>query len=142
LRRASAADADFVFRVVEGTMRRYVEQTWGSFSEEITRNGIEKLIASGNCSIIEFEGADIGVLSVERLADHIKLDQLFILPSHQNRGIGTSILRALVREANEAQQPIRLRLLAVNPVRRLYEREGFRVSSTTRERIYMELNPA
>ena len=139
LRRASAADADFVYRVVEATMRRYVEQTWGSFSEELTRKGLAEMIASGNCSIIEFEGAAIGVLSVERLADHIKLDQLFILPSHQNRGIGTSILREIVQEARRARKPVRLRLLAVNPVRRLYEREGFRVTSTTPERIYMEL---
>jgi hypothetical protein len=29
----------------------------------------------------------------------------------------------------------------VNPVRRLYEREGFRVVSTTPERLYMELSP-
>jgi GNAT superfamily N-acetyltransferase len=139
LRRASTAEAAFVYRVVEATMRGYVEQTWGSFNATLTRQGIAEMIASGNCSIIEFEGEDIGVLSVERRADHVKLDQLFILPSHQNRGIGTSILRAIVREAREGGMPVRLRLLAVNPARRFYEREGFRVISTTRERIYMEL---
>jgi GNAT superfamily N-acetyltransferase len=139
LRRASAADADFVYRVVDATMRRYIEQTWGSFSEELTRKGVADIISSGNCSIIEFEGTDIGVLSVERLADRIKLNQLYILPSHQNRGIGTSILRELIHEARQAGKRLKLRLLAVNPVRRLYEREGFRVVSTTPERIYMEL---
>jgi GNAT superfamily N-acetyltransferase len=139
LRRAAAADTEFVYRVVEATMRTYVEQTWGSFSEHLTRKGVGEMIVSGNCSIIEFEGADIGVLSVERLADHIKLDQLFILPSHQNRGIGTAILRTIAQEARQAGKPVRLRLLAVNPVRRLYEREGFRITSTTSERVYMEL---
>lgn len=44
-----------------------------------------------------------------------------------------------MQEARQAGKPVRLRLLAVNPARRLYEREGFRVSSTTPERIYMEL---
>ena len=122
-------------------MRLYVEQTWGSFSEELTRKGVVEAIASGNCSIIEFEGMDIGVLSVERLDDRIKLNQLYILPSHQNRGIGTSILRELIREARQTGKRLKLRLLAVNPVRRLYEREGFRVVSTTPERIYMELPP-
>jgi GNAT superfamily N-acetyltransferase len=141
LRKASMADADFVYRVIESTMRGYVEQTWGRFSEELTRNGIAEMIGSGTCSIIEFEGWDIGVLSVQRHPDHIKLDQLFILASHQNRGIGSSILRAIVLEARQARKPLRLRLLSVNPARRLYEREGFRVVSTTPERIYMELNP-
>jgi GNAT superfamily N-acetyltransferase len=81
------------------------------------------------------------VLSVERLADRIKLQQIYILPSHQNHGIGTSILRELIREARQAGKRLKLRLLAVNPVRRLYEREGFHVVSTTPERIYMELRP-
>jgi GNAT superfamily N-acetyltransferase len=126
--------------VLEAAMRRYVEQTWGSFSEELSRKGIVDMIASDNCSIIEFEGADIGVLSVERLDDRIKLNQIYILPSHQNRGIGTSILRELIREARQAEKRLKLRLLAVNPVRRLYEREGLRVVSTTPERIYMELS--
>ena len=117
LRQAAAADADFVYRVVEATMRHYVEQTWGSFSEELSRKGMGELVAP----------------------DHIELAQLFILPSHQNRGIGTSILRSIMQEARQAGKPVRLRLLAVNPARRLYEREGFRVSSTTPERIYMEL---
>ena len=133
------ADADFIYRVVESTMRRYVEQTWGHFSEELTRKGVAKMIAAGWCSIIEFEGEDIGVLSVERRPDQIRLAQLFIVPSHQNRGIGTSILRDLAREARQAGRPLKLRLLSVNPARRLYEREGFRISSSTPERIYMEL---
>ena len=61
MRRASAADAEFVYRVMEATMRRYVEQTWGAFSEEFSRKDVAGVIASGNCSIIEFECADIGV---------------------------------------------------------------------------------
>jgi GNAT superfamily N-acetyltransferase len=139
LRRATLSDADFVYRVMEATMRRYVEQTWGSFSEELTRKDAADVIASGDCSIIEFEGAQIGVLTVQRRADRITLGQFYILPTHQNRGIGTSILRELVREARQTGKRLKLRLLKVNPVRRLYEREGFRVVSTTPERIYMEL---
>jgi GNAT superfamily N-acetyltransferase len=139
LRKASSGDADFIYRAVESTMRGYVEQTWGRFDEALTRKGVAEMVASGWCSIIEFGGEDIGVLSVERQPDQIRLDQLFILPSHQNRGIGTSILRDLAREARLAGKPVKLRLLLVNPARRLYEREGFRVSSSTPERIYMEL---
>jgi len=36
--------------------------------------------------------------------------------------------------------PLRLRFLKSNPALCLYERLGFRVSSTTPERVYMELN--
>jgi GNAT superfamily N-acetyltransferase len=67
------------------------------------------------------------------------LTQMYLLPSHQNRGIGTSLIRKLALEAKESGRPLRLRVLSVNPARRLYEREGFRVTSVTPERVFMEL---
>ena len=120
-------------------MRGYVEQIWGSFSEEYNRKDIARSIASGIYSIIEYDGLDIGALAVERHPTHIQLTQIFIVPSHQNRGIGTSLIRELAREAKESAKPLRLLVLSVNPARRLYEREGFRVTSVTPERIFMEL---
>ena len=136
---AVASDADFVFRVVEATMRAYNEQQWGRFDVEANKKAIDERIAAGTFKVIRFEGADIGVLRVERHDGHIQLDQLFILPSHQNRGIGARIVRELIREAREAKKPLRLRVLEVNPARRFYEREGFRVVATTPGRIHMEL---
>jgi len=120
-------------------MRGYVEQIWGSFSEEYNRKDIARSIASGIYSIIEYGGVDIGALAVERYPTHIQLTQIFILPSHQNRGIGTSLIRELAREARESGKPLRLLVLSGNPARRLYEREGFRVTSVTPERVFMEL---
>ena len=139
LRQAITADADFIYQVVETTMRAYVEQVWGTFSEETNRENIAKSIASRIYSIIEVDGRDIGVFAVEREETHIQLAQIFILPSHQNRGIGTMLVRTLIEEARAARKPLRLRVLSVNPARKLYEREGFRVTSTTPERYYMEL---
>ena len=141
LREAAAADADFIYEVVEKTMRDYVEQVWGSFNEATNRENIAKSIAARIYSIIEVDGSDVGAFAVEREDTHIQLAQLFILPSHQNRGIGTTLVRELIVEAKRVSKPLRLRVLSVNPARRLYEREGFRVVSTTPERYYMELAP-
>jgi GNAT superfamily N-acetyltransferase len=139
LRVALTTNAEFIYRVIETTMRGYVEKTWGSFKEETTRKNVAELIAAQEYAILQFEGQDIGALSVQRSPTHIQLNQLFILPPYQNRGFGTRIVRELAREAREAGKPLRLRVLAVNPARMLYEREGFKVVSTTPERIYMEL---
>jgi GNAT superfamily N-acetyltransferase len=136
---ATSDDAEFIYRVVETTMRRYVELTWGSFNEDGNRKAVAEKIAGKTYSVVQFGGEDVGALAVERLATHIQLDQLFILPSHQNRGIGASLVRELAREARDAKKPLRLRVLAVNPAQKLYAREGFRVTSTTPERVYMEL---
>jgi ADP-ribose pyrophosphatase YjhB (NUDIX family)/GNAT superfamily N-acetyltransferase len=142
LRAATEADTDFVCHVAEATMRGYVEQTWGKFDPDANRKAFSGRIAARQCSIIIHDEADVGILSVGRLESHIQLDQVFILPAHQNRGIGTALVRELAREAKEAGKPLRLRVLNVNPARKLYEREGFRVTSTTPERTYMELSHA
>jgi len=139
-RTATPADADFVFRVVETTMRVYNERQWGAFDVAGSKKVIGERIAAGTFEVIRFEGADIGVLRVERHEGHIQLDQLFILPTHQNRGIGARIVRELAREARAAKKPLRLRVLEVNPARKFYEREGFRVIATTPGRIHMELS--
>ncbi len=140
LRQASPPDADFIYRLVEVTMRSYVEQTWGSFSEELSRKNIAETIAAKDYSIIQCGGEDIGAISVVRHPDFIQLNQLFILPPYQNKGIGTSLVRELASEAQQTGMPLRLRVLNTNPARRLYERLGFQVSSTTPEHVYMELH--
>ena len=117
LRPATMADADFVCRVAEATMRGYVEQTWGKFDPEVNRKTLSEKIAAGHCSIITYRNADAGILSVQRLESHIQLDQVYVLPEYQNQGIGTSLVRALAREASEAGKPLRLRVLNVNPAR-------------------------
>ena len=139
LRVGAASDAEFIYKVVTATMRSYAEQSLGAFDEDQTRLDITKFLAAGNYSVVQHEGEDIGVLAVERQVTHIYVEQVSILPSHQNCGIGTSLIRKLAREAKESRRPLRLRVLSVNPARRLYETEGFQVTSTTPERVFMEL---
>ena len=139
LRNAEAFDVEFIYRVVETTMRTYVEQIWGSFSEDYNRKNVAELLGAGIYSVIQVEGQDIGALAVERHPTHIQLTQIYIVPSHQGRGIGTLLVRELSREARESRRPLRLRVLSGNPARKLYEREGFQVTSVTPERVFMEL---
>jgi len=141
LRDASASDADFIYRVIERTMRGYVEKTWGAFNEEGNRRHVADSIAARAFAVIQQGGEDAGVLSVERQPGSIWLHQLFLLPEHQNRGIGSRIVRALIAEAADSRKPLRLRVLAINPAKRLYEREGFRVFCATPGRIYMQWTP-
>jgi phosphoglycolate phosphatase len=139
LREASESDADFIYRVIETTMRTYVERVWGTFSEEYNRKNISETIRGQAYSIITIKGQDVGALAVERHSTHIELTQMYLLPLQQNKGVGTLFIRELAREARESGKPLRLRVLASNPARRLYEREGFQVTSITPERVFMEL---
>ena len=67
--------------------------------------------------------------------------QLYIEKEFQRRGLGTQLLKRLFVEGRESSLPIRLRVLAVNPAKRLYERLGFVVIETTAERLFMEWRP-
>ena len=142
LRRATAEDADFAFQVLKETMRDYVVATWGAWLEDESRRETVEQVSTGRTQVIELNEVPIGVQLVDRLGTHIQLQQLYIAKDFQRRGFGTELLRRLFIEAQSAKLPIRLRVLAVNPARALYERLGFMVVETTSERVFMEWLPA
>jgi GNAT superfamily N-acetyltransferase len=61
-----------------------------------------------------------------------------VLPSYQNQGIGSHLLRCVVDNAKSAQVPLRLTVLEVNPARRFYERHGFALTGTITPRHHMQ----
>ena len=134
LRPAVPADADFVFRLAEAGLRHYAEQTWGKWDKAGTRASF----LSMTHQIIQYGGQDIGCIALVEAPDEFKLNRLFLLPAFQNRGIGTRLMGEIIANARDKRKPIRLRVLAVNPARRFYERLGFRVTRSTPERHYLE----
>lgn len=138
LRPISEADFEFIYRVAKTTMQAYVEQTWGSWDDEEQRTIVYSSISPSTDQIIQLDSQDVGCLAVEVHPSHMQLTKMYILPNFQCQGIGTFLLRQVIAEAKAQQIPLRLRVLAVNPARTLYEREGFVVQTQTRERIYME----
>jgi ribosomal protein S18 acetylase RimI-like enzyme len=141
LRRASEDDAEFAYYVSERAMRDYVIATFGSWPESEVRKNTSTTASAGQSQVIELDSVRAGIVNVERLATHVQLHQLFILPEYQRHGIGTQLLRAILSDASLAGLPVRLRVLRCNPAKALYERHGFRVTSESPERFYMERAP-
>lgn len=48
-----------------------------------------------------------------------------VLPEYRGQGIGTSLLSCLIKWAEDHYENISLSVASENPVRRLYERQGF-----------------
>ncbi|MEH1905586.1 MAG: GNAT family N-acetyltransferase [Nostoc sp.] len=138
LRHISEADFDFIDQVTKAAMQTYVELTWGNWVNEEQRSPTYDSIDLSTHQIIQFDSQDVGCLAVERHSSYVQLTKLYLLPNFQRRGIGTFVIRQLIAEAKERKTPLRLRVLAVNPAHRLYQREGFVVQAQTQERIYME----
>jgi ribosomal protein S18 acetylase RimI-like enzyme len=126
LRPARPDDRDFLVGLSEATMREHAERVWGwNDAEQIAF--FENRFQPDKWQIIQAEGRDIGVLIVEDEDDEIYLAEIQILPQWQGRGIGSSIVRSLMKEAAASGKPLTLRVLHVNErARTLYERLGFR----------------
>lgn len=113
-------------------MREYVELTWGKWIPEP-----KDKFRPETHQVIQCDGADIGCIASIDEPEALTLEKFYILPSHQNRGIGTLLLRRLIEGAHTSGKPIRLRVLRVNPARLLYERNGFHIDRSTDERHFM-----
>lgn len=138
LRTAQDGDREFCFTVTERAMRVYVEQAFGEWNVEAQHKRHLHDFAANRPDIVSFNGEDVGVWSVVREPTRLVLSKVYLLPGYQRRGIGASLLDHLIRESERARVPIHLRLLAVNPVRALYERKGFRIVRTEDPFLYME----
>jgi GNAT superfamily N-acetyltransferase len=135
---ATAADGEYLYRLTEQTMRAYAEATWGAWNEQAVREFTDRAARDGSFQLIRRHGVTVGAVRIERFPGHVVLDQLSVATPYQRQGIGTQIVRGLMSEARDANKPLRLRVLRVNPAKRLYERLGFVVTETTNERYYME----
>jgi ribosomal protein S18 acetylase RimI-like enzyme len=141
LRRANLADSEFAYEVVCKTIRPYVEQTFGTWQEAHVRATLASNIGAGVTRIITAGAEPVGILTVQESESHVQLDQLFVLPQHQRNGIGTELVRDTLQRAKQLGVPVRLRVLRVNPAKRLYDRLGFFVTSEEPQRFYMQSAP-
>ena len=87
--------------------------------------------------IIVAAGQTIGRILVSRDEDAYRLIDISLLPRYRGSGIGTQLLRGLLCEALDAQKPVRLSVLKINPAARLYERLGFVV--THDDGLYLQM---
>jgi GNAT superfamily N-acetyltransferase len=132
LRQASDSDWTFLSMIQETCMKAYAVRTWGTWIPEPLEN-----FRPETHEIIQCDGDEIGCMAVVAEEDVLSLEKLYILPAFQGRGIGTWLLKRLIERAHACNKPIRLRVLRVNPARRLYERNGFRIDSSSDVRHFM-----
>jgi ribosomal protein S18 acetylase RimI-like enzyme len=132
LRAVTEADYPWLWALKRETMRPYVEQTWGGWEETAQEEFFRRQFVPSNLQAIVIEGRDAGLLHVERDASGVFLANIQISPAFQNRGVGTTIVRELLAEAQAGGTTLRLQVLKTNlPARRLYERLGFEVIEQT-----------
>jgi len=71
----------------------------------------------------------------------IRLIDISLLPSFRGKGIGSSLLGALIKRANASRKTISLHVDPVNPALHLYLRMGFIHVRNNGLHLYMERKP-
>jgi ribosomal protein S18 acetylase RimI-like enzyme len=85
------------------------------------------------------QGAPVGMVKVQRGRERWTIVQLQVSPERQGRGIGTWLLREIIREAAEAGTGLALFVYRDNPAKRLYASLGFVIAGGTDSEDYMRL---
>ena len=88
-------------------------------------------------SVILFNEGRVGRMIVASGEAAISLVDIALLPEYRNAGIGTGLIKALLKEAATAGKTVRLSVFATSPAVHLYERLGF--SRVGGDGVYLEL---
>jgi len=136
IRDASALDREYL----RGLFAALRAQEWGAsglsvgaleallpMQFEAQERDYRRHFPDSKCQVIVCEGRPIGRLWLARSASGIRILDVGIEPRMQRRGIGSGILRTILREARAADLPVTLSVAGDNPARCLYRRFGFEV---------------
>lgn len=138
LRKATPSDSEFAYRVKKAAFKAYVDEVWG-WDDEQQRQMHERRFDSQDFFVIQWEGVDAGILAMVKEADTLRINQLFILPEYQGRGIGTACINQIEENLHDSVLTICLQVLKVNkPAFAFFQKLGFREVETSDTHILME----
>ena len=124
LRNAVPADSEFAYSVKKAAFREYAEKVWG-WDENQQRCLHDQRFDAQDFRIVSVAGTDVGVMAVVTTAEAVELNQIFILPEHQGKGIGRKCVLHVIEEARQLDVPVRLQVMKANPrAKSFYERLG------------------
>lgn len=78
----------------------------------------------------------VGKIILDKSSNYHIVD-ILILPDHQNKGVGTHIIKTVIKEAKEKSKDISLKVASHNPAKNLYKRLGFEIIETGE--VYLEM---
>jgi ribosomal protein S18 acetylase RimI-like enzyme len=131
-RACTREDEAFLYALHRSTMRVYVEETWGEWDETWQRETFRRRFSPEDVFILQLDGEDIGMVSVQERTEELFLSRIEILSAYQRRGIGSQVLRELIEQAGAQGKAVALKVLKSNrSARSLYQRLGFGVTGET-----------
>jgi RimJ/RimL family protein N-acetyltransferase len=95
----------------------------------------------GDYLIVEKNKKPIGRIYLDRDEKSICLLDIALIPESRNKGLGTELLKQLIKEAQEGQKKITIHVESFNPAYQLYQKLGFKHVEDKGVYQYMEWYP-
>lgn len=99
------ADYQWVYELNQASYHDVVVEQFGNWDEAFQQSLFSENWRSRKTMLIEVEGQRVGLLSTEMREDHLWLQELQLLPEHQNQGWGTRIVLDQLGKARADKKP-------------------------------------
>jgi len=141
LRKTTDKDSQFAFSVKKLAFREYIEKSWG-WDENTQLEIHERRFNTRDFRVISWGESEVGIMAVAVERDLVTVNQLFILPEYQSKGVGSIALGIVLDEAKALDVPLRLHVRQDNPrAIDFYERNGLRHIGATETHFILEKGP-
>ena len=139
LREARPADGEFLLSLAREAYRVVLTRQFDGWKETVHGTRFLEKVATMPFMVAELDGKPIATVSTSLHADHLRVNEIIVLPALQNRGIGSRLLLRELERARAAGVPVRLHTLRLNRAVQFYERHGFVITGRRDEYIDLEL---
>ncbi len=121
---ADAADVEALVSIRVEAMRESLERV-GRFNLQRARSRFLSGFAPDHTFHILLLGERVGFYVVKPEASSLLLDHLYVMPSHQGKGIGAAVLAEVFTRADQTGVSVRVGALKESDSNRFYVRHGF-----------------
>lgn len=119
-------DNEFLFNLLKLSMAEQIIENYGEWDDGIELTYLEESITNYPYEIILLDSKEVGCLSIQESTHQYFINEIQLLPEYQSQGIGTEIVKRLIRKAEVYNKSIRLEVFHTNTAAiKLYERLGF-----------------
>ena len=142
LLRVAANDQRWLDQLRRSVFRELAVATYGSWDEARHVRETTECWDRGDISVIEADGARVGMIQMLDQTGFVEIVELQIQPSHQNRGIGSRILSDIVDQAHKRGKTVKLSVALKNErANEFFQRCGFQHVAQTETHHQLQCEP-
>ena len=114
LQKVTPLDYPFLWQLNREVFKNYIEELWGwedKKQQELFKRRMER---DSDKSLIIVDHQPVGYLELIHMEQSLHIVNILLLPTHQGRGIGRTIIQDILLEASSADLHVRLQVFKIN----------------------------